>query len=222
MHSVALHSNTGNNIFYSFERGLTHFVVFSAEAYLYARSEVFLANQLAFMRADLAAVDRARTPWVLAVLHRPFYCSNANSWCGARAWQGSAVRLQLEPLLLAGGVDVVLAGHEHSVELTWPVKAGAATQLNYDAPAAPVHIIAGAAGCNEQHGDCLNPMGPAAGAWSRARLAGNPQQYGYSRFWALNATHWHFEQVQTSLPGGPVLWSEAVDIVQPSHGPFRA
>jgi hypothetical protein len=125
-------------------------------------------------------------------------------------------------LFLAGGVDVVLTGHEHSVELTWPVRAGAATQLNYDAPAAPVHIIAGAAGCNEQHGDCLNPMGPAAGAWSRARLAGDPQQYGYSRFWALNATHWHFEQVQTSLPGGPALWSEAVDIVQPRHGPFQA
>ena len=212
-----------NGSYYSVDLGQTHIVFLSSEVIaLGPYGGVTAAAQSAWLAADLAAVDRARTPWVLAVLHRPFYCSNANSWCGARAWQGNAVRLELEPLLLAGGVDVVLAGHEHSVELTWPVKAGAATQLNYDAPAAPVHSIAGAAGCNEQHGDCLNPMGAAAGSWSRARLAGDPQQYGYSRFWAVNASHWHFEQVQTSLPGGPVLWSEAVDIVQPSHGPFRA
>ena len=45
-------------------------------------------------------------------------------------------------------------------------------------------------------------------------------QYGYSRFWAVNATHWHLEQVQTSVPGGPKLWEYAVDIYQPAHGAF--
>ncbi len=30
--------------------------------------------QAAWLRADLAAVDRARTPWVIAVMHSP--------WCG--------------------------------------------------------------------------------------------------------------------------------------------
>jgi hypothetical protein len=39
--------------------------VFTAEAYLYARDEAFLANQLAFMKADLEAVDRTVTPWVV-------------------------------------------------------------------------------------------------------------------------------------------------------------
>jgi hypothetical protein len=101
------------------------------------------------------------------------------------------------------------------------VKRGVATQFDYLNPTAPVHVIAGAAGCNENKGECLNPMGPAAGNWSRARLAGDPEQYGYSRFWATNATHWHLEQVQSSLPGGPALWGESVDVVQMNHGPFQ-
>lgn len=212
-----------NGSYYSVDIGLMHIAFLSSEVIaLGPYGGVTVAAQSAWLRADLAAVDRATTPWVLAVLHRPFYCSNANSWCGAKAWKSNAVRLELEPIFLAGGVDVVLAGHEHSVEFTYPVKAGVTTALNTSAPRAPVHIIAGAAGCNEDHGDCLNPMGPPAGTWSRARLAGNPQQYGYSRFWADNATHWHLEQVQTSLPGGPRLWSETVDIFQPNHGPFEA
>ena len=132
------------------------------------------------------------------------------------------MRLALEPIFLAHGVDVVLSAHEHSVELLWPAAGGAATQFDYSNPRAPVHVVAGAAGCNENHGECLNPMGPAAGNWSRARLAGDPQQYGFSRFWAADAKHWHLEQVQTNLAGGPALWSEVVDIVADSHGPFPA
>ena len=44
---MALHSNTGNARFYSFNRGLTHFIVFTAEAYLYARNAAFLAEAMA-------------------------------------------------------------------------------------------------------------------------------------------------------------------------------
>ncbi len=86
---VSLNSNTGNNRFYSFDDGLTHFLVFSAEAYVYARDAAFLANQLAFMKADLAAVNRSATPWVVALVHKDwtmgaegaFYCARR---CGAR------------------------------------------------------------------------------------------------------------------------------------------
>ena len=212
-----------NGSYYSVDiAGFMHIVFLSSEVIaLGPYADVTVAAQSAWLRQDLAAVNRAVTPWVIAVLHRPFYCSNANSWCGAAAWPTNAVRLELEPLFLAGGVDVVLAGHEHSVEVTWPVKNGVATAFNYSAPAAPVHIIAGAAGCNEDNGDCLNPMGDAAGTWSRARLAGDPAQYGYSRFWVSNASSFHFEQVQTSVAGGPTLWAAGtIDIVQPSHGPF--
>ena len=100
MHAVSLNSNTGNNIYYSFNRGLTHFLVFSAEAYLYARDEAFLANQLAFMKADLAAVDRAVTPWVVGLVHK--------DW----SMEPEAFA-DFSPVLEAGGVDVLFCGHVH-------------------------------------------------------------------------------------------------------------
>ena len=37
---------------------------------MYARDAAFLANQLAFMKADLAAVNRSATPWVVALVHK--------------------------------------------------------------------------------------------------------------------------------------------------------
>ncbi len=37
---------------------------------MYARDATFLANQVAFMKADLAAVDRKATPWVVGLVHK--------------------------------------------------------------------------------------------------------------------------------------------------------
>ncbi len=73
-HAVTLHaganSGSNNNLFYSFNQGLTHFIVFDDEAYAHSQSADFLANQLAFMKADLAAVNRSVTPWVVGLVHR--------------------------------------------------------------------------------------------------------------------------------------------------------
>ena len=65
---MSVNSNSGNNRYYSFERGLTHFLVFTAESYVYAVNADFNRNQVAFMKADLASVDRKRTPWVVALV----------------------------------------------------------------------------------------------------------------------------------------------------------
>ena len=56
------------------------------------------------------------------------------------------------------GVDVVIEAHEHSYERLWPVYQGKVYQENYNNPKAPVHIVSGAAGCNEALGICVNPM----------------------------------------------------------------
>ena len=96
--SVSLNSNTKTNLYYSFNRGVVHFIVFSAEAYLYSRSNAFLANQLAFMTADLAAVDRKVTPWVVALVHKDWTMETE-----AYAAFG--------PILNAGKVDILFCGH---------------------------------------------------------------------------------------------------------------
>ena len=56
-----------DNLKYSFEVGGVHVTAYSTEHDLGA--------QLGFLEADLAAVDRARTPWVVVIAHKPFYCS---------------------------------------------------------------------------------------------------------------------------------------------------
>jgi predicted phosphohydrolase len=104
MHAVTLNAGknagTNSNRYYSFNQGMTHFLVFSAEAYVYARDATFLANQLAFMKADLAAVDRKVTPWVIALVHK--------DW----RMQPDAYAA-FNSVLEAGGVDVLFCGHVH-------------------------------------------------------------------------------------------------------------
>lgn len=101
-HSVSLYagadSGTNNNRYYSFDVGITHYIVFSGEAYIYAVSPVFLANQLAFMEADLAKVDRSVTPWVVALVHKDF-----------SMWDAKA-EADFSPLLEKAGVDVLFCG----------------------------------------------------------------------------------------------------------------
>jgi hypothetical protein len=74
LHSVTLYAGanagTGSNIYYSFNQGLTHFLVISAEAYAYKSGPELIAEQLAFMKSDLAAVDRSVTPWVVTMIHK--------------------------------------------------------------------------------------------------------------------------------------------------------
>ena len=67
---AGVNSGSGSNRYYSYERGLVHFVVLTAEAYLYTRTPVFLANQLAWLKKDLAAVDRSATPWIVVQMHK--------------------------------------------------------------------------------------------------------------------------------------------------------
>jgi hypothetical protein len=93
-------SGTGSSRYYSFNQGLTHFLVFTAEAYTYNSGATFLANQLAFMKRDLASVDRTVTPWVVGLAHK--------AW-----WMESNAYADFTPVLIAGGVDIVFTGHYH-------------------------------------------------------------------------------------------------------------
>ena len=66
-----------NGSYYSVDVGLNHLVFLSSEVLaLGPYGGVTVAAQSAWLAADLAAVDRAKTPWVVAILHRPF-CASA-------------------------------------------------------------------------------------------------------------------------------------------------
>lgn len=63
---VAAHANTNTSLFYSFESGLVHYLVFNSETYI----EGGIARMLAFMQSDLAGVNRSKTPWIVAYSHK--------------------------------------------------------------------------------------------------------------------------------------------------------
>ncbi|CAD6268454.1 unnamed protein product [Miscanthus lutarioriparius] len=62
-------------------------------------------------KRDLARVDRRRTPWLLVLLHAPWYNTNQ-----AHQGEGERMRAARERLLYEARVDVVFAGHVHAYE----------------------------------------------------------------------------------------------------------
>ena len=77
-------------------------------------------------------------------------CDSGNMPCQVRAG--------LEDLFHKYGVDIVFEAHEHSYERLWPTYNNTVTQFDYINPKAAVHLVSGAAGCNEANGACLNPI----------------------------------------------------------------
>lgn len=60
--------------------------------------------QYQWLEKDLAAIDRTKTPWVIAMTHRPMYSSQVSSY-------QANVREAFEDILLQYGVDIYLSGY---------------------------------------------------------------------------------------------------------------
>lgn len=150
---------SGDNMFYSWNAGYTHFVSGNSETAVDTAN--FSEDFLAFLQADLAAVDRTAYPFVIVHVHRPLYCSNSNA---CTSGGGDRLRLQAEDILQSNKVSMVITGHIHSYERTYPMYNGTATQYSYDRPSSPVYIMQGASGNREGNdGPSANPP-----AWSAA------------------------------------------------------
>ena len=59
------------NAFYSFDYSIVHVVMLNS----YTNTSVG-SSQYEWLKADLAKVDRSRTPWIIAAFHCPWYNSN--------------------------------------------------------------------------------------------------------------------------------------------------
>jgi hypothetical protein len=59
----------------------------------------------------LANVDRSRTPWLIGVIHAPWYSSNR-----AHFGDGEEMRKSMELVLKQANVDLIFAGHVHAYE----------------------------------------------------------------------------------------------------------
>lgn len=102
------------------------------------------STQYAWLEQELSAVNRDVTPFVIVYGHKPMYSSNS--------YHGSEVELRnsLEELYVTQGVDLVIAGHDHFYERTWPVSGGTIQHegdgTQFERGHAPIHLVIGIAG----------------------------------------------------------------------------
>lgn len=63
------------------------------------------------LQNDLAKVDRSKTPWLITILHAPWYNTNH-----AHQGNGDAMKADMEEVLYNANVDLVVGGHVHAYE----------------------------------------------------------------------------------------------------------
>jgi hypothetical protein len=132
-----------------------------------------------WLERTLAAVDRARTPWVVTMHHQPMYTDSIGHLPDA------VTRAAWLPLFERFHVDVDISGHVHNYESTEPIRAGAVT----DDAHGTRFIIFGGGGAPLYH---FLPRQP----WSHGREV----THGYGMLQA-SATHlrWDAHRVDGSL-----------------------
>ncbi|KAM0980556.1 hypothetical protein COP2_014102 [Malus domestica] len=126
------------------------------------------------LQANLGKVDGGRTPWIVVLIHAPWYNSN-------KAHQGESesvdMKEAMEDLLYQASVDVVYAGHVHAYE-----------RFDQANNCSPVHITIGDGGNREGLASkYLNPK-PEISSFKEA-------SFGHGQLVVVNATHeqwtWH-------------------------------
>ncbi|KAI6176264.1 Purple acid phosphatase [Aphelenchoides bicaudatus] len=212
------------NLFYSFDLGQVHFVSFSTEAYyeiLNQKEQV--QTQYNWLADDLkkANENRENVPWIVVLGHRPMYCTNTGfvSNCGdpnpvrdgiKTSLFSSKRQYGLEKLFYDNGVDIQFYGHEHNYERLYPVYQSTVDQGTngdpYNNPNAPVHVISGSAGCQENTDEFTLPQAP----WDAARNS----DYGFGLLRIYNSTHLYWEQVRAY--DGAVV--DSFTLIKDRHG----
>eukprot|EP00049_Salpingoeca_infusionum_P001979 m.52550 g.52550 ORF g.52550 m.52550 type:complete len:561 (-) comp11312_c0_seq1:138-1820(-) len=167
-------SGSQANGWYSFEVGPVHFVMMDTEMDCGPTSA-----QYKFFEADLAAVNRTNTPWIVFSGHRPMYSVH-----GTTSWTNTNLQ-QFEELLFKNQVDLCLWGHVHNAMVTCPLLNGtcirAATEGAYDAP---IHAVIG------NGGQTLDPA-PTPKQYNKWTTYA-ASEFGFS-FFNANNTHLHME-----------------------------
>jgi hypothetical protein len=127
-----------------------------------------------WLAADLAKVNRNKTPWVIVAGHRPWYSSG--SIC-------TACQSAFEKVLNDNKVDLYLAGHFHVYERMAPVCLGGVIDPNgLNNPSAPWYIVDGAAG----HYDGLDSFTTPLQPYHRFGLSTANGIYGVSAYLPLS------------------------------------
>ncbi|KAE9590853.1 hypothetical protein Lal_00022999 [Lupinus albus] len=101
-------SGSDSNLYYSFDVAGVHVIMLGSYTDFDSKS-----NQYKWLQKDLENVIREKTPWVVVLIHAPWYNSN-------NAHQGESesvdMKASMEDLLYLARADVVFEGHVHAYE----------------------------------------------------------------------------------------------------------
>ncbi|KAI6186552.1 Purple acid phosphatase [Aphelenchoides besseyi] len=199
----------GDSQTYSFDLGNVHFVGVSTEyiGFFYEYGKQSVIRQHQWLRNDLAKANanRDKTPWLIAYQHRPFYCSNKNSF-ECNSFENTLIRKGfeemegLEALYLDYNVDIGFAGHEHSYERLYPIADRRVYNLTrdpYHNSQAPVYVCSGSAGCHTPHASFQEET-PTPGSAFRS------VDYGWTMMHVLNKTTIYIEQISIEKGVKPI------------------
>jgi len=145
--------------YYSWDYGLIHFVSYDTDAWIYYTDQKYLHDlmqpQWDWLNNDLKNVNRSKTPWIIAFPHHSMYCTKASDQTGQDnaleecvadtdiVRNGYLGKFPMEQLIMEAGVDIMIIGHTHHYERTYPVYKDKVIQQNYDNPRGPVHVLTG-------------------------------------------------------------------------------
>jgi len=164
--------NQDGCLYFSYEAGPTHVI---SVASFYGGGFGAGSALTKFVIADLAKVDRSKTPWLLVTLHAPWYNSNTQ-----HQGEGEPMRVGLEKLFVDAKVDAIFTGHVHAYERTCAVQ-----NNNCDSKNGITHFNVGDAGADLYTSWLRTP------AWSVFHKA----SFGHGQFQIFNSSvaqwTWH-------------------------------
>jgi uncharacterized protein (TIGR03382 family) len=152
-------SPTGGEHYYSFDWGHVHFVALDANCAMGMASQdrCSLAAQRKWLDQDLAA---SNAPWKVVFLHYP-------PWSSGDHGSQPMIRREFSPLFEKHEVDLVLTGHDHHYERSYPMKGngvGRSGEHN------PTYLVVGGGGAS------LRPFKTGKPSWTAVR---NDRDHGY-------------------------------------------
>ncbi|KAF4392084.1 hypothetical protein F8388_004413 [Cannabis sativa] len=169
--------NSSDPLWYSIRRASAHIIVLSSYS-----PYVKYTPQYIWLKQELKNVDREKTPWLIVLMHIPFYNSNS-----AHFMEGEGMRSTFESWFVDYKVDVVFAGHVHAYERSnriSNIKFNVSNGYPYPVPdeSAPLYITVGDGGNQEGlAGPFLDPQ-PEYSAFRE-------MSYGHSTLEIFNRTH---------------------------------
>ncbi len=162
--------------YYSFNYSNAHFIGLSVDTphQSYPSSTNWDPLQTRWLEQDLrAAANDTLHPWIIVYLHFPLFSStySVNGTHGGSMGSWLLGRQVWGALFDEYHISLVITGHKHNYERTYPVWSNGAvantSRRTYDDPKAPIYVVTGGGG------EALQPRGPVVQPWSAVRAKTN-------------------------------------------------